>query len=363
MVGFGSIRSGVTRYLWNMVANMMVVAPDIEFTLYANRPVEVSLPEGNWALHLDAQRARMPYALWFQQRLPQLLAADRVSAFWGQNQMLPLRLRDSCFRLLTVHDVTAVLFPHTMTLMGRVTSRLYFRKAVRAADWVLADSQATARLARVCLGAQASRISVIYPGCSREFTPVPRAQARAVVSSKFGLPPVYLLTVGNIEPRKVHVCLLSALETVPDAPVLAVVGGPAWRSRSIVAAIRIHERAGRVRFLGRVDDTDLAALYSAATLMIYPSLYEGFGLPILEAMRCGCPVLCRWSSSMPEVGGRVAAYFRGPGSKGLAAEMRRLLADDVALNAMAEAGLLRAKEFSYERAAQQVVGILREEVA
>jgi len=345
-----------------MIANMMVVAPDIEFMLYANRPVEVSLPEGNWALHLDTQRARMPYALWFQQRLPRLLAADRVSAFWGQNQMLPLRLRDPCYRLLTVHDVTAVLFPDTMTLMGRATSQLYFRKAVSAADCILADSRATARLARLCLGADARRTVVIYPGCSSEFRRVPAAQARAVASSQFGLPPVYMLTVGSIEPRKAHLSLLSAIEAVANAPVLAIVGELGWRHRPIVAAIRSHERAGRVRFLGRVADADLAAIYSAAKMMVYPSLYEGFGLPILEAMACGCPVLCRWSSSLPEAGGSAVAYFRGRGPDDLSSVIRRLAFDDAALAALAEAGMLRAREFSYRQAAEQVVGILREGV-
>jgi alpha-1,3-rhamnosyl/mannosyltransferase len=184
-----------------------------------------------------------------------------------------------------------------------------------------------------------------------------------MVAEKFGLPSDYLLTVGTIEPRKAHASLLSALETVPDAPVLVVVGNIGWHHGPIVAAIRHHERAGRARFLGRVTDADLAALYSAAKLTIYPSFYEGFGLPVLEAMSCGCPVLCRWSSSLPEVGGSAAAYFRGRGPENLASEIRRLLSDSARLEMMAAAGLQRAKEFNFRRAAEQVVGILRREVA
>jgi alpha-1,3-rhamnosyl/mannosyltransferase len=112
-----------------------------------------------------------------------------------------------------------------------------------------------------------------------------------------------------------------------------------------------------------VEDADLDALHSAAKLTICPSLYESFGLPVLEAMSCGCPVLCRWSSSLPEVGGSAAAYFRGRGPENLASEIRRLLSDSARLEMMAAAGLQRAMEFSFKRAAQQVVEILSEGVA
>jgi glycosyltransferase involved in cell wall biosynthesis len=316
-----------------MVANMMKAAPDFEFYLYARRPVEIPLAPGNWSLHLDARYARMPYVLWFQNRLPQILADDAIDVFWGQNHMLPLRLRRSCFRLLTVHDLTAVLFPHMMSNLGRVSSRLFYRAAARAADCVLADSQATARLARMCLGVDERRTRVVYLGCENGFGPVRVTQARTMVHERFGLPSTYLLTVGSIEPRKAHLTLLAALEAVPGVPVLAVVGNLGWHCRSIVAAIRRHEQSGRVRFLG----------------------------PVSDAMTCGCPALCRWSSSMPEVGGRAAAYFRGPGHGELASEIRRLLRDDAALTAMAEAGSLRARGFSFKRAADQVVGVLREQ--
>jgi glycosyltransferase involved in cell wall biosynthesis len=342
-----------------MLANMMTVVPEIEFWLYSQRPLEVPLPRGNWRVRLDARSAWTPYPLWLQQHCPSLLATDRVDAFWGQNHMLPLKLRHSCFRLLTVHDLTAVLFPHTMSRVSRLTSRVYFRNAVRAADWVLADSQATARLARTYLGAQTSRTTVIYPGCSSGITPVPKAQARALVSSKFGLPSDYLLTVGNIEPRKAHVSLLSALDVLPGAPVLVIAGSLGWRCRRILNEIDRYERTGRVRFLGRVDDADLAGLYSAAVLMVYPSFYEGFGLPVLEAMTCGCPVLCSWSSSLTEVGGVAARYFRPHDVADLARRLSMLLNDDSLLAGMRTRGVEQAAHFSYDKAARELVGLLR----
>ena len=356
----GPIRSGVSRYLWSMIASMMGVAPDIEFLLYSQRPFEVPLLQGNWRARVDSRSGWMPYPLWLQRRCPLLLAADGVDVFWGQNYMLPLKLRHSCFRLLTVHDLTAVLFPQAISKIGRLTSRLYFRKAVRAADGVIAVSQATARLARLYLGAEERVVRVVYLGNGSGFVTFHKARAQALVAEKFGLPSDYLLTVGNIEPRKSHASLLSALETVSGAPVLAIVGNIGWRHGPIMAAIRRHELAGRVKFLGRVEDADLVVLYSAAKLTIYPSFYEGFGLPVLEAMACGCPVLCSWSSSLPEVGGAAARYFRPHDVGDLSWRIGRLLSDESLLAEMRIRGVEQAARFSYDKAAVQLVGLLRE---
>jgi glycosyltransferase involved in cell wall biosynthesis len=360
--GLGPTRSGVARYLWEMLAGIMTAAPATEIILYAQRPIDVPLPRGTWRFSLDAQSDRMPHVLWLQRRCPRLMAKDRIDVFWGQNYMVPLKLRHSCFRLLTVHDATAVLFPRTMSKLARVASRFYFDRAVQVADCILAVSEATARLTRLCTRADACRVHVVYPGSSGQFSPIPEANARALVSSEFGLPAEYLLTVGNIEPRKDHMTLLSALQAVPGAPVLVIVGSIGWRCGPIVSAIRRHEAEGRIRFLGRVSDAELAALYSSAKLTVYPSFYEGFGSPVLEAMACGCPVLCSWSSSLPEVGGRAACYFRPHDDDDLARQLCCLLGDHHRLAEMRTLGIERASRFSYPNAARHLLSLLRSSV-
>jgi len=356
--GLGFTRSGVDRYLWNMIANLAARDTDIEFLFYCQRPVRIPLPLGKWSLRVDDSYQWMPHFVWLQKRCPQLLARDHVAVFWGQNHLLPLSLRAPCLRLLTVHDVTAALYPRTAAKRSRLPSRLYFRRAVHAADIVVVDSRATARLAQLCLGADASRMCVVYPGLPNGLGFV--KHAREFVADRFGLSSGFLLTVGNIEPRKEHLLLLSALEEVPGRPVLAIVGSPSWRSRRILNEIARHEKAGWVRFLGRVEDAELARLYSAARLMVYPSFYEGFGLPVLEAMACGCPVLCSWSSSLPEVGGSAARYFRPRDVNSLTHSLRMLLRDERLLAEMRNLGLERSARFSYEQAARQLVDLLRE---
>jgi len=233
----------------------------------------------------------------------------------------------------------------------------------RAADAVIAVSQATAALAIHHLGIDRDNLHVVYEAANGTFRPMPRDEARAAASVEFGLPPRYILCVCTIEPRKDHLTLLRALADVPQAPLLVLAGGMGWRCEHIMAQIRAHEQTGRVRYLGRVEDKSLSVLYSGAVLSVYPSLYEGFGLPVLEAMSCGCPVLCSDSSSLPEVGGPAAHYFRTGNSASLSAELRGLLDSQPSLDAMSKAGLARAGLFSFRRAAEQVLGIIQDGVA
>ena len=354
-----AFRAGIARYLVAMLTQMMTLAPDVEFILYAPRPLALHLPDGGWRLRTDSGPCSRFANIWLQERLPAWLAEDRIDVFWGQNHFLPLRLRRPCRRVLTIHDLTAVLLPLSMPFRTRVTGRLLLRKAVRAADSVAAVSRATASQVVRRLGVDREKVTVIHNGVDAALAPVPQTRAVELVAREYGLPAKYLLCVGTIEPRKGHTVLLKALESVPDAPLLVLVGGVGWRCRDVVGRIRTFEAAGRVRHLGWVDDNNLAALYSAATVMVYPSFYEGFGLPVLEAMACGCPVLCSWSSSLPEVGGDAVRYFRPRDSGDLACRLRELVEDSVTLAEMSARGRLRAREFSYRTAAEQMLSLMR----
>ncbi|MEO0073537.1 MAG: glycosyltransferase family 1 protein [candidate division WOR-3 bacterium] len=351
-------RAGVARYLVNMLSWMMRINPGIEFVLYSPGPVELMLPEGRWRLHADRNRQGRVANLWVQCRLPQLLAADRVSIFWGQNHFLPLRLQHHCRRILTVHDITALLFPQTMHPRSRLGAAVFLRKAVKLADRVVAVSKKTASLLELFLGAR-ERVSVIYPGRAEVFQPVERQQAQRAVAARYALPEQFLLTVGTIEPRKNYGLLLRALAEMPDMPLLVLVGQPGWRCESIVSELRAWEKKGRVRILTGVEDEDLRLIYGAAILTVIPSLYEGFGSPVVEAMACGCPVLCSWTASLPEVGGRAARYFRSNDVTDLVGKLKALLASPAVLEQMREDGLKQAQSFSYEQAARQMLDLIQ----
>ncbi len=283
-----------------------------------------------------------------------MLREDGIEVFWGQNHMLPVGPLGSCLRLLTIHDLTAVVAPHTMPLRARFAARTYFASAALAADRVLAVSESSARLTQRYLRVPAAKLRVLYQGLSPAFERPATDGDSTDIPRKYGIPHPYLLTVGTIEPRKDYTTLLRALELRP-APLLVIVGNPGWKCRSVLRQIRRLEAAGRVRYLGAVPDDDLASLYRGAVLTVCASVYEGFGLPIAEAMSCGCPVLCSWTSSFPEVGGPAACYFRVRDPQDLAAKLHRLLSDSQQLEAMARAGHEQAARFSSRLAADQLV--------
>jgi glycosyltransferase involved in cell wall biosynthesis len=287
-----------------------------------------------------------------------MIAEDGIDVFWGQNTVMPMRLARPCRRVLTVHDVTGFVVPRTMQFAGRLYWNLDFRAAVRSADAIIAVSSATAHLLCRLLGVGREQVRVIYEGCSlRPGAGVQSTDGRDVVS-RLGLPAEFMLTVGTLEPRKDHATLLAAIERGSGFPPLAIVGGPGWNSRGILRLVRDAERDGRAIYVGRVSDEDLAGLYRAARIMVYPSLYEGFGLPVLEAMVCGCPVLCSWSSSMPEVGGTAACYFRPGDAADLASRLKELLRDDERLADMRSRGIERASKFNLKSAAEQTLHVL-----
>jgi glycosyltransferase involved in cell wall biosynthesis len=355
---FADVRAGVSRYLRETLSGMMVASPDDDFVLYSPVRIEVPLPRGRWRVRIPRMRRWSVPGHWLRDTIPRAIAEDGVDVFWGQNAMMPLRLRRPCRRVLTVHDVTGLIYPRTMRLSHRLSWDFNFRAAVRAADAVVAVSRATAQLVHRLVGTSAAKLVVIHEGCSSGLEPVARGDAQQRAAERFGLPEEFMLTVGTLEPRKDHATLLQVVRREANLPLLVIAGAIGWNSRGILRLVRRAESEGRARYVGRVSDPELAILYSAARLMLYPSLYEGFGLPVLEAMACGCPVLCSWSSSLPEVGGSAARYFRPRDTDDLSRQLRMMVGDQRLLSEMRVRGLERSARFSFSRAAEQVLDVL-----
>ena len=361
-VPFALESAGIARYLSSVLTELQQLDTDTEFLLYTPVPINVPLVRGNWRVRMAPGRLRVWPSLWAQLTLPGLLAADGVDAFWGQPTNMPIRLLQKCFRLLTLHDLVPYVCPESMKVRSWLRMRTLLRPVATAADVVIADSKSTADLGRRYLGLDGRKIRVVYAASPSFMQPVPKAEARATVAREFGINREYVLCVSTIEPRKDHLTLLSAVASLPQAPLVVLAGGVGWRCGGILAEICEQERIGRVRFVGRVDDRWLSTLYSGAKLSVYPSLYEGFGLPVLEAMACGCPVVCSDSSSLPEVGGRAAAYFRTGDSRDLSQTLASLLPNQHRLELMSSAGLAHAQRFSFRRAAEEISAIIQEGV-
>jgi glycosyltransferase involved in cell wall biosynthesis len=356
---FFGVAAGVSRYLSGMLESMMSFSSADEFLLYSPRPVDVPIACGGWRARFPREWRGQTRGRWLREVLPRLLAEDGVDAFWGQSPVVPLRRLRPCRTVLTVHDLTGLLCPRTMELSTRLYWKFNLVAAVRAADMVAAVSHATGQLVRRLLGKPAGQVIVVHEGFSNALGLVTRTAAQAMVAKRFGLPERFLLAVGTIEPRKDLLTLLDVVRRNREFPLVAIAGAPGWKSRRIFRTIKAAEDEGRARYLGRVSDQDLSALYAAATAMVYPSTYEGFGLPVLEAMAFGCPVLCSWSSSLPEVGGSAARYFRPHDATDLTYRLRGILHDERQLAEMRAMGPVQAACFSFDEAAGQMLRVLR----
>jgi len=304
--------------------------------------------------HHRLERWTLPVDLLRAQPWPTLLhSVDHVAPRWG-----PWR------SVVTLHDLAFMLYPATHTL----ASRAYYAatgESVRRAERVIAVSQRTASDAVRLLGVDPARMRVVHEAAAPGFSPrglehLPPLAARLGFDADRRRP--YILFVGTLEPRKNVALLLEAFALLRqrlDAQLL-VVGARGWLDEPIFAA---HARSGvgdAARFLGALGEEDLAVLYSHAGVFALPSLYEGFGLALLEAMACGAPVVCSNAGPLPEVAGDAAVLLKPEDPEAWAATLLDVLTTASVSTELRRRGFARAQTFSWQRAAQATREVYRE---
>jgi glycosyltransferase involved in cell wall biosynthesis len=360
-------RAGIGRYTRELVAALLALEIPEErahqYVLFAatgGLDGEVWRPEPGAGVRLrtvpltDDWLAR----LWHRLRLP--LPVEMITGsldlFYSPDFVLP-PTRRSTRTLLTVHDLSFLRYPEAFVpSLLRYLERVVPRSVARA-DLVLADSAHTRSDLVSLLGAPPERVQVLYSGVDARFHPGVGERERLGVRYGLDAGP-YVLSVGTLQPRKNYVRLMRAFSAMPATtqgpkPQLAIAGGRGWLYRDIFAEAEKH--GDRVRILGFVDDADLPALYRNAALLAFPSLYEGFGLPVLEAMACGTPVVCSNASSLPEVAGDAALLVDPLDVDGWARAIARVLEDADLRRGMIARGLAQAARFTWERAARQLL--------
>lgn len=301
------------------------------------------------------------HRIWFRLRAPLAVewAIGPVDLFHSPDFTLP-PVRRGTRTVVTIHDLSFVRMPECFEPALLVYLMANVPRAVARADWILADSESTRQDLIELFDAPADRTTVIYPGIEARFCPIADAAALQHVREKYDLPEHFVLSLGTVQPRKNYVGLMKAFSQLPESDVsLAIAGGRGWLSDDIYGAVEALGLDARVQFLGFVDDRDLPALYSAAALFALPSLYEGFGIPLLEAMACGTPVIAADNSSLPEVVGDAGILVGAHDTAALAQAMQQLLADTKARQKLAQRGLVRAQQFTWQRAAEQLLSTYR----
>lgn len=264
-------------------------------------------------------------------------------------------------RIVTVHDLTCLHFPQFHPWTRRALFRLGIRRAARLADAIIVPSSATKSDLAARFPAAEPKIRVIAEAHGEQFLPLSPTATMGVIG-RYGLPyRDYLLFVGNIEPRKNLLAVVEAYNRLRrrtrSAPCLAIAGGEGWKNRPIHHAAAASPFAGDIRFLGRVTDGELPALMNGALALVYPSLYEGFGLPPLEAMACGTPVITSNRSSLPEVVGDAALLVDPGDTAELADAMARIVDEEPLREDLRERGLKQAQGFSWHETARMTVQV------
>jgi glycosyltransferase involved in cell wall biosynthesis len=328
----------------------------VELLAVAHRPPA----DGRWleeaGVPFEAQSAPSG-VLWQQLALPRRLRRGDLDLLWSPLQTLPLAL--PLPGVVTVHDLTALLMPEVHRLKVRLSQAPLLGRSLDLAAAVVAVSEATAADVRRWFPDAAPRLRVIHPGVERCFRPPSEAE-RMAIREELGCPGGYILYAGTLEPRKNVDRLLDAWEALAqdgEAPPLVLAGPYGWKSRRLLA--RLERLGGQgVRVLGELERAQLVRVMQGALVFAYPSLYEGFGLPPLEAMACGVPVVVSNVSSLPEVVGdtglQVSPYDPGE----LAGALRHLLEDRQAADLLGARGRQRAAAFTWERSAARLEEVL-----
>jgi len=352
--------AGIGRYVRELVAALFKLETRLDYRLFAASPAPLpALPfhvkrlpfHDRWLMRVW-HRARIPF--------PVELITGPIDLYHSPDFTLP-PTRPRTRTLLTVHDLSFERDPdsaddHLRAFLSRVVPR-----SVARADHVLADSQATKEDLIELWGTRADKVTVLYCGVDARFRPVTDAAALAAVRARYGLGQgPFILSVSTLQPRKNYRRLVQAFAPLAARyPELNLVigGGKGWRYDEILAEPERLGIGGRVLFPGFIAEDDLPALYSAAEVMAYPSLYEGFGLPVLEAMACGTPVVASNRSSLPEVTADAGLQVDPLDIDALTEGLAALVEDTALRHDLATRGLAWARQFSWDRAARQLFSV------
>lgn len=348
--------TGIGRYVYEMCWHLSASGHDL--ILYFPEPPKTKLTQlPNAHFRVGGARGRFSHVLWGELVLPRLVAKDGVDVFWGPDHRLPLFLGSSIPCVLTIHDLVWLNAASTMRLRGWLAESVFTARSIRKADELVVDSNATCEALKAAFPKAVDKLNLVYPGLTmigRVCSQTPSTSVR----NDYNINGPYALFVGTLEPRKNLMRLLHAYALLPaetmQACCLVIVGGAGWGQpdlRNLIAELGIGQF---VRLTGYVSDNQLADLYVNARLLVLPSLYEGFGFPIIEANAVGVPVLTSNLSSMPEVAGKAALLTNPYDVVGMADAIKKLVHDDDLHRSLAVEARSNAARFNWYKSAEKL---------
>jgi glycosyltransferase involved in cell wall biosynthesis len=347
---------GIGRYVFNLAQAIIPLLSKDERLILLRDPTRSSPWDptalaGEWVQMVDVPIS--PFSLHQQWIVPRLLRRLEADLYHSPYYLMPYW--PGVPAVVTVYDLIPLLFPQIASRRTRLLFRWTTALALRVASHVIVISQATCRDLLVFYHLSPQKVTAIPLAADSDFHPQPPTEVERV-HRKYALPEDYILYLGINKPHKNLVRLIDAFSRIiPHDSRLTLVIAGVWDSRYPEPRRRVVTLGleNTIRFLGPVPEADLPALYAGAALFVLPSLYEGFGLPALEAMACGAPMACSNTSSLPEVAGDAALYFDPADVEAITAALRRLLSDTGLRAALRQRGFEQAAKFSWDRVAAE----------
>ena len=357
------LKTGVGTYTFELARALAAHSPHDDFELVSPRPFEPAASSETRPANLSLVYSK-PNALqrrWWSFGLPAYIRRTSLALFHGTNFEVPLR--GNCPTVVTIHDLSLLLHSSTHEARAVLRGRLRLPRMARKATSIITDSEAVR--GEICehLGVAAEKVFAIPLAPQKEFAPL-TTEATIETRKRLGVEDEFVLFTGTVEPRKNLITLLNALvqvyRTTELRPQLVVAGKVGWKSDDVLTQLKRLVVWPRVKLLGYTSNADLRALYSSCRVFVYPSIYEGFGLPPLEAMACGAPVI---ASAVPSVTPNAARVIPAMDVHALTRSLVELLTDAQARQTLSEAGLKHAAQFSWDKTAMLTREVYQEALA
>jgi glycosyltransferase involved in cell wall biosynthesis len=352
-------RTGVGYYTEHLLQHLAreVEATGDEIVVLSNQPIDTQRP---LPPHVRVHHGhRCPVRIgWMQLRAQRALAAVRPDVAHFTNGMMPIGSPVST--IVTIHDMSLRLYPQCHPLRRLLLNRPLMHVAIRQAAAIVTVSESARRDLLRLHGIGSDRVSVVHEAASPEFHPIDDPARRERVRAKYGLPPRFVLYVGTIEPRKNLSRLVDAFAQARRRGIphhLVCVGPYGWSSRDLSRRIDRLGIADVVHFTGYAPFEDLPVIYNLGELFAFPSMYEGFGLPVVEAMASGLPVITSHTSSLGEIAADAALTVNPASTDAIAAALVRLATDEALRRDLSERGLRRARAFSWTQTAKDMLAV------
>lgn len=371
-IGFDGKRAvqnftGLGNYSRYIVDILCQFGPENEYVLYAPKKRENKRLD---KLTKQYQQLQLSYPttsswkklspLWRVWGVTRQLEKEKIDIFHGLSNELPLNIHQSEVKsIVTIHDLIFLRYPQYYHSIDRKIYTYKFRKACENADKIIAISECTKRDIIEFFRIPADKIEVVYQGCDPSFIHPVAEEKKREVRAKYQLPDHYILNVGSIEERKNALSAVQALMMLPEQIHLVIVGRHTEYTDKVEHFIKENKLEERVHIISNVPFDDLPAFYQLAEIFVYPSRFEGFGIPIIEALYSGIPVVAAIGSCLEEAGGPDSIYVHPDDIKGMADAFKQIYTDPERKKNMIEKGHSFAKRFSEEKQAEEILNIYK----